>query len=1033
MTQLQDALQAYGIEPHQVRVLSSDGLQRSAKLEYQDLIGREVNRAPDVDAVVEYDGQPILYILRRNTLSHDQSENADRLRDLLSRLACRGGATYLAVVDPGMLTIYPCVLSHETQTPDFTVIEEHSDSSRSFFQNLVQGSLKLNTRDLKVNEVHHVLLSALRTVSKALESSPAFRAREQNERFLEVLALTGRALFIRFLADRGILSRDTFSLLGEVAADDLLSTVDSAARTFAWLDQTFNGDLLPIDAAQGNYQHYLSEIHRVDRAVLGRLSQIMRHSADGQDMLWRYIDFAHVPVGLLSEVYEEFAHEHFGDSSRSESVHYTPRHIAELVVGQALDGLSDEQRASAKFIDPAVGAGVFLVVALKRLVLAHWEATGQRPDTAAIRALLYGQLRGLDINKSALLLAALSLYLTAIEVDADPLPPEKLRFASSLIGTVLFHVGEQDSLGTLGAGADRHVEYAADVVVGNPPWTSIKKNKDAFNRNAERIAERVMQERLIALDEGMRYENPDNVPDLPFLWRSMELCRPGGLIALLLHGRFLFAHRDKSAEARKLILKSIQVTGIVNGALLADSPLVWPKINAPFMMLFALNQPPTDDDVFLFVTPFEEPDIHRQGRIRIDPLQVSHISPAMLEESPSILKTLTRGTSLDTQVVNRIRKLTQADEDEQPQALPLGEYWDSLELNFGEGFRANGQGQKECSAISALNGLELKPGRHHKFLINNQLLAPFSRTSLGRRRNPEIYKPPLVLISEGPGEERESPKARVALGETPIVFNESFTGFSCSGHPEAEALAKYVFVVMNSSLPFYYQLMTSSKFGVERRAILVTDVTSFPIMNYSNVSRSDVDSIIKIADELCAKNLTDWHVLDELVFDIYGLSVLDREVIRDTLQMSSPWRHAPAAALEAPTDEAVQTFRAKLEKYVSALLNPNGVDIEVRYAEWQSRGGAWTFLEVSNRLRREGREEPTGIMRQLAQALADSEGASVIMLPLSEDYLVVGVLSQARYWTKSRARLMTHAVVQRWDEMQWQARESQRYAHNLYS
>ena len=82
---------------------------------------------------------------------------------------------------------------------------------------------------------------------------------------------------------------------------------------------------------------------------------------------------------------------------------------------EVFDGLPDAHKA--RVLDPACGASVFLVLALRRLYREQWKHDGKRPGTKVIRELLEKKITGFDINESALKLSALSLYLTAIELD----------------------------------------------------------------------------------------------------------------------------------------------------------------------------------------------------------------------------------------------------------------------------------------------------------------------------------------------------------------------------------------------------------------------------------------------------------------------------------------------------------------------------------------------------------------------------------------------------------------------------------------
>src|SRR5262249_17328037 len=146
-----------------------------------------------------------------------------------------------------------------------------------------------------------------------------------------------------------------------------------------------------------------------------------------------------IPVGVLSQVYESFSHQWDSEAARTASVHYTPKNIAKLLVDQALAGVDASHRA--RVLDPACGAGVFLVLAFRELVRRRWEHDGKRPGTNVIHQILYKQLCGFDISESALRLAALSLYITAIELNEIIRPPSALRVPEALKNLVLFNYG----------------------------------------------------------------------------------------------------------------------------------------------------------------------------------------------------------------------------------------------------------------------------------------------------------------------------------------------------------------------------------------------------------------------------------------------------------------------------------------------------------------------------------------------------------------------------------------------------------------
>ena len=154
------------------------------------------------------------------------------------------------------------------------------------------------------------------------------------------------------------------------------------------------------------------------------------------------LNFAHIPIDVLSQIYETFSRRWDDAHSDDTSVHYTPKNIARLLVDEALTGLEEPQ--DAVVLDPACGGGIFLVLAFRELLRLHWKKTGRRPTTSLVHRVLYNQLRGFDISESALRLAALALYITSIEANGTTRPPKSLKFPDALKDQVLFNFGPVD-------------------------------------------------------------------------------------------------------------------------------------------------------------------------------------------------------------------------------------------------------------------------------------------------------------------------------------------------------------------------------------------------------------------------------------------------------------------------------------------------------------------------------------------------------------------------------------------------------------
>ncbi len=378
----------------------------------------------------------------------------------------------------------------------------------------------------------------------------------------DAISLVGRALFARFLGDRDLL-RESIAPGGPEQVAALFDGSEQAEKTSDWLDDTFNGDFLPL--SEGLFFQLPQEAFRT-------LGNIMYRTPGGQIFLeweesWARLDFAHIPVGVLSQAYESYLKIHTPLKQRKEGGYYTPAPIASLMVRGAFhalrrDGLVHE----AKILDPAAGGGIFLLTAFRQLVAERWRYDKVPPNTKTLREILYGQITGFDINEAALRFAALGLYLISIELDPNPEPVQKLRFRD-LRNTVLHNVGggvDNETSGSLGSLGDKvgHKHVGCyDLVVGNPPWTSATGLTGwAMVKNT--IA-RIAQTRLS--DEKQKPPLPNECLDLPFVWRAMEWAKPNGQIAFALHARLLFQQGGTMSEARSGLFRALNITGIING------------------------------------------------------------------------------------------------------------------------------------------------------------------------------------------------------------------------------------------------------------------------------------------------------------------------------------------------------------------------------------------------------------------------------------------------------------------------------------
>jgi len=122
----------------------------------------------------------------------------------------------------------------------------------------------------------------------------------------------------------------------------------------------------------------------------------------------------------------------YTDAERSWA-YYVPQPIAASAVAQAPETIRD-----LKLLDPAVGSGHFLVVALDLLVALYREEARHRgkageerwSDRAIVERILSHNLHGIDLDPRAVQIAAAALWLKARQVAPDA-RPERLNLVAS--------------------------------------------------------------------------------------------------------------------------------------------------------------------------------------------------------------------------------------------------------------------------------------------------------------------------------------------------------------------------------------------------------------------------------------------------------------------------------------------------------------------------------------------------------------------------------------------------------------------------
>jgi hypothetical protein len=223
-------------------------------------------------------------------------------------------------------------------------------------------------------------------------------------------ALIGRFVYLRYLRDRGILT-DARLRGWSLDPDEVFGRRVRLGSFHALLDKVdgwLNGSIFPL-ARSARAKH----VQAVAGVMLGDEVHTGQHHLN-----FKAYDFSHIPIELLSSIYEQFMA--LEDRDAEAGAYYTPIPLVNFVLGE-LDDLYPLQEGMRVF-DPACGSGAFLVQCYQLLIEKRRAEIGGDVPPRELRDLLTKHIFGLDRDEGACRVTELSLALALL----DQIPTEVL-------------------------------------------------------------------------------------------------------------------------------------------------------------------------------------------------------------------------------------------------------------------------------------------------------------------------------------------------------------------------------------------------------------------------------------------------------------------------------------------------------------------------------------------------------------------------------------------------------------------------------
>ena len=661
-------------------------------------------------------------------------------------------------------------------------------------------------------------------------------------------ALIGRCIFAQYLVERKIVTRDR--LVEQCGRPDLpgvLTDRAAAESLFAWLSESFNGDMFPSGSTSVPAANHLE---KVAKFLMGEDLET------GQIRFFPY-RFDVIPVELVSAIYEQFVHSASTDSTdanlaRSQGVFYTPLAAVSLVLDEVCGGLTGEETV----LDLSCGSGVFLIQALRRLVFA--KARGGALSRHAIRQTLYKQIYGVDVEEAAVRVAAFSLYLVAMELDPYPQQLEDILFESLRDRTLL--VGDARNIERTPAGrrvlTDGGRLRKFDIIVGNPPWTYQGMSRTAARGDA------VPRAPLLSRDQS-----------LDFVTKGRGFAHERTRFGMILSAPPFFSFGSTTLDAARQHVEELAPVTLVN---LSDlSQWLFPRAKMPAIVLLARHIEQPKHRVTLVQAHWSHSG-ERSRMIEIAPNDVATLPIASWKRCSGLFKAAFIGEKPDLLLLDRLV--------EQHQSLGVQLRDLGTQLGAGLTFGNRSRDAKFLKGLSLVQSNDVGP-----FSLSIDELPAYGDDGAERPKTREHFRAPLLLVSEFL-RQVPSPRLVVAIAQRDVVFTSGIFSASFT-HAQLE-IAYLVAGILSSALASWFLLMTGSALGLWMRRAELRDIVAMPAPALEeSVGLGPRQRLLQLVRDFHGHppSPADWNALDEAVFDLYGMDCEDRIIIRDGL-LRSGWQ-----------------------------------------------------------------------------------------------------------------------------------------------
>ena len=779
------------------------------------------------------------------------------------------------------------------------------------------------------NRVDSVLLANLLTAFRSLKDELGTDAAQ---------ALLMQTMFVAYLEDRQIIGEAVFRAASQdryATLLELLRARDPASFEvlFTWLHAAFNGNLFKAPCAFETEEGTPPKLKPEHLSVLARFRHGHENMADRQLRFWGY-DFRYMSIGLISAVYDRFLKEE-AEKKSADGAFYTPMFLADIVVSQLWDELTDEQKANGVYCDPACGSGIFLVRLFQRLVAHHCHITKMQHATWTDLKAIANRLHGGDINSSAVRVAAFSLYIALLE-QSSPSDLPKLIEAGKLLpplyGKTLRPQSDFFSV------KDAH---QFDVIIGNPPWNG-------------RTGQLTTAQRWTT---SKGYLAPAKDIAWAFVWKALEEVKPTGLVAFLLPAMGIL-HNTESQAARRMLLQKSRIRRIINMSDLCFQLFDGAQRPTAFVLYGPQNQEQAPYR-FEYWVPKADLNLRLKRLVTLSRVDRMTFRSDLVAEDPSAFKRRLWTRAPEERLLQYLRTIPSIGSFVQEfKAFKRSKVDFNRDKHWviGQGFKPAQESrlddpEYQTTTAEIVTQLPYLDASQFQVVALPRVETNTWHTSVVHRAGFDAgFFGPHILIPQGV--ERAVGRVRAAFSEQDVVFQHSLQSIAVPLSQERKA--KVLTAVLNSSLAAWFYFHDTANLGADRAKVHQGELLKLPFDDPENMPDPAkalnaerglvelIDGELANAKKLLASQQDVLGVIDRLVFEYYGLDDSDVAIVEDTVHsvipamqprrnagLQSIWAQASSHQRAAYADMLCNALSPHFRVPVKASLAAHSTDVAV--------------------------------------------------------------------------------------------------------